>query len=88
MGSYVLDEVKWSAIVVARSRLDTILRDGKTLNVTLPAPADMSPSADAPIIIAGIAPQIDGQWTPKTVTWNLSRSGLSVSIQCETSQAT
>ncbi|RRJ96872.1 hypothetical protein Ga0100231_024200 [Opitutaceae bacterium TAV4] len=74
-----------TAIAAARARLDAILRDGKTLNVTLPAPANMSPSADAPVVVAGIASQIDGTWMPKTVTWNLSRSGLSVSIQCETS---
>ncbi|AHF94013.1 hypothetical protein OPIT5_03710 [Opitutaceae bacterium TAV5] len=74
-----------TAITAARSRLDAVLRDGKTLNVTLPAPEDMSPSADAPVVIAGVAAQIDGQWMPKTVTWNLSRSGLSVTIQCETS---
>lgn len=72
-----------TATIAAKARLEQIARDGKSLNVTLPAPLDMSPSADAPVIIKSISPRIDGQWMPKTVTWNLSRTGLSVAIACE-----
>ena len=73
-----------TAILAAKSRLEQIAREGKALNVTFPAPSDMSPSADAPLIISGIAPQIDGRWMPKVVTWSLSRSGLACAVQCET----
>lgn len=74
-----------TAAIAATARLEQVAREGASMNVTLPAPTDMSPSADAPVIIKNIFPQINGQWMPKTVTWTLSRSGgLSVAISCET----
>lgn len=75
-----------SATAAARALLEQTAREGASLNVTLPAPPDMAPSADAPVTIKGISPRIDGQWMPKIVTWSLSRSGLSVSIACETEE--
>ena len=48
----------------------------------MPAPASMSPSADAPITISNVASSIDGKWQPKTVTWTLT-GGLAVGDTAE-----
>ena len=73
-----------SAAAAATSRLEQAKREGKSLTLTMPAPASMAPSADAPITISNVAGSIDGKWQPKTVTWTLSRSGLTVAFDCET----
>jgi phage protein D len=75
------DEI--TAQKAAESRYMEAARSGKTLSLTLPAPAGMDVFADATLELTGFGPMLDSAWTIKTVTWTLSRSGLACSVQCE-----
>ena len=74
-----------TATAAASARYNQVQRDGKTLELTIPAPADMAPSADSPVEISGIGAHVDGTWLPRSVSWTLSRAGLSVMLRCEAS---
>lgn len=76
-----------SAAAAATATYQRAIRAGKGIEVTLPAPADMAPSADLPVTIAGVGAKVDGKWYPTAVVWTLSRSGLTVTIRCESADA-
>ncbi|MDR2676389.1 MAG: hypothetical protein LBC18_16390 [Opitutaceae bacterium] len=67
----------------AESQFKEASRAGKSLSLTLPAPSGLAVFADATLNLTGFGPPLDGPWTMKTVTWSLSRSGLTCSVQCE-----
>jgi phage protein D len=75
-----------SAKKAAESRYMEAARDGKTLALTLPAPPGLALFSDATLDLTGFGPPLDGPWNIKTVTWSLSRSGLTCSLQCEASR--
>jgi phage protein D len=74
---------KDAALKAARARLGEVQRGSMALTVTLPPPRALLLTGDVVLRIAGVAPVIDGDWAAAKVSYRLSSSGLSATIQCD-----
>ena len=67
----------------ADSKFIELMRAGKTLDITMPAPAAMNLIAGGTINAEGFDAQVNGPWKITSVDWALNKSGLRVSVKCE-----
>jgi phage protein D len=73
-----------TARAAAEARWLDSRREGTTFDCALPAPANMPFSAEGYILPQGFSAEIDAPWKLTSVEWNLSDSGFTVALKCET----